>query len=116
VGEPKTEASIRIIPLFDKVKEMLLKKNRDHEFIFEVLHKKQMRDYAKMITTRIGIKFNNHMFRHTFASNCIAKGINPKTVQKWLGHTKLDMTMNTYVDVVAKLEESDIDKYNNKDN
>jgi integrase len=33
-----------------------------------------------------------HTLRHTFASNCIMRGINPRTVQRWLGHSSLTQT------------------------
>lgn len=34
-----------------------------------------------------------HVLRHTFASNCIRKGINVVTVNKMLGHDNLETTM-----------------------
>jgi len=36
------------------------------------------------------------MLRHTFASQAITNGMSPVEVAKWLGHTKIDMTLNTY--------------------
>ena len=81
---PKTETSIRDIPLFDDLLEILKSKERSNELLFSIFIDKPTKDYAKMISNKIGIKFTNHMFRHTFASNCLVKGINPKTIQKWL--------------------------------
>ncbi|MCK8826106.1 tyrosine-type recombinase/integrase [Fuchsiella alkaliacetigena] len=40
-----------------------------------------------------------HELRHTFATLCIQGGIEPKTVQQILGHSKIEMTLNKYVDV-----------------
>ena len=37
------------------------------------------------------------LFRHTFATRCIESGIQPKTLQKYLGHATLQMTMDLYV-------------------
>ena len=37
-----------------------------------------------------------HMLRHTFASNCINNGMSPASVAKWLGHSKVDTTLNIY--------------------
>lgn len=41
--------------------------------------------------------FNFHMLRHTHASECIAAGMSPVTVQKRLGHKNLSTTYNYYV-------------------
>ena len=45
-------------------------------------------------------RFTPHCRRHTFATNCIAKGMNPKTLQKLLGHSSLQMTMDLYCHVL----------------
>jgi integrase len=37
-----------------------------------------------------------HDLRHTCASLLMGNGASPKTVQAWLGHTDLRVTMNTY--------------------
>jgi integrase len=37
-----------------------------------------------------------HDLRHTCASLLMGNGASPKTVQGWLGHTDLRVTMNTY--------------------
>ncbi|MDE7324931.1 MAG: tyrosine-type recombinase/integrase [Lachnospiraceae bacterium] len=44
--------------------------------------------------------FTPHTLHHTFASNCIAKGMRPKTLQKILGHNSLQMTMDLYCHVL----------------
>lgn len=43
--------------------------------------------------------FTPHSLRHTFATKAIAKGMRPKTLQKLLGHTSLQMTMDLYCHV-----------------
>ena len=40
--------------------------------------------------------FTSHSFRHTFATRAIESGMNPKTLQKILGHATLQMTMDLY--------------------
>lgn len=40
-----------------------------------------------------------HSLRHTFATRCIENGIQPKTLQKILGHSTLSTTMDLYVHV-----------------
>ena len=45
---------------------------------------------------KFDIHLTPHMFRHTFATNTINNGISPVEVAKWLGHSKIDITLNTY--------------------
>ncbi|MCM1113632.1 MAG: site-specific integrase [Muribaculum sp.] len=40
-----------------------------------------------------------HTLRHTFATRCIERGMNPKTVQVLLGHSSINITMNLYCHV-----------------
>ena len=44
-------------------------------------------------------KFTPHSLRHTFATKAIARGMRPKTLQKILGHSSLQMTMDLYCHV-----------------
>lgn len=52
--------------------------------------------------------FTTHTFRHTFATRCFEAGIPPKTVQAYLGHSSLKMTMDIYTDVLEDKKNSDI--------
>ena len=38
-----------------------------------------------------------HVFRHTFATNCYHKGIDVKILSKLLGHADVNITYNVYV-------------------
>ena len=53
-------------------------------------------------------KFSAHTFRHTFATRCFEAGIPPKTVQSYLGHTNIQMTMDIYTEVLSEKKMSDI--------
>lgn len=44
-------------------------------------------------------EFSSHSFRHTFATRAIENGMQPKTLQKLLGHGSLQMTMDLYCHV-----------------
>lgn len=54
--------------------------------------------------------FSSRCFRHTFATRCFEAGIQPKTVQAYLGHATLDMTMNLYTSVLQNKKQDDMEK------
>lgn len=54
--------------------------------------------------------FSCHCFRHTFATRCFEASIKPKTVQKYLGHATLQMTMDLYTSVLKEHMSSEMDK------
>ena len=41
-----------------------------------------------------------HTLRHTCASLLFARGENPKTIQRWLGHHRASFTLDTYVHLI----------------
>lgn len=54
--------------------------------------------------------FSCHCFRHTFATRCFESGIQPKTVQSYLGHATLQMTMDLYTSVLSEHMSSEMEK------
>lgn len=58
--------------------------------------------------------FCPHAMRHTFATRALEKGIPPKVVQSYLGHSDIDVTMNIYTHVTAELEKEEIRKIANQ--
>lgn len=54
--------------------------------------------------------FSFHCFRHTFATRCFESDIAPKTVQSYLGHATLQMTMDLYTSVLKEHSESEMGK------
>lgn len=63
------------------------------------------RDYVDEIEV-----FSPHCFRHTFATRCFESCIQPKTVQAYLGHASLQMTMDLYTSVMPKHMSNEMDK------
>lgn len=53
-----------------------------------------------------------HSLRHTFATRCIENGVQPKTLQKILGHSNLSTTMDLYVHVTDEQIFAEINKMN----
>lgn len=58
-------------------------------------------------------KFSSHCFRHSFATRCFEANIPPKTVQTYLGHATLQMTMDLYTSVLSLQQQEDMEKLEN---
>lgn len=52
-----------------------------------------------------------HTLRHTFATRCIERGMNPKTLQKILGHSSIQVTLNLYCHVTDDTLDSEMSKF-----
>lgn len=66
-------------------------------------------DRAKKKATTINQKVTVHGLRHSFATNAISNGCNIIAVSKHLGHSKIDITLNTYSHL---LEQTDAEMLN----
>lgn len=47
--------------------------------------------------------YNLHSYRHTFATMLLEKGVNPKVVQKLLGHSDIQTTLGVYSHVLPEV-------------
>ena len=50
-----------------------------------------------------------HTLRHSFATRAIERGMVPKTLQRILGHSTLELTMNLYVHSTKEKQREDMD-------
>ncbi|MBR1955003.1 MAG: site-specific integrase [Clostridia bacterium] len=109
---PKTATSNRTIPLFKRSLAVLRRDTTGKVFPYT-------RKGYQVAMLRICKKLNLpgvsvHTLRHTFATRCSEAGIAAKTVQKWLGHSSINMTLNVYTHVNADFERKEtvkIDTY-----
>lgn len=68
--------------------------------------------HLQRLCDKIGIKrISMHSLRHTYATRAIERDINPKIVQKLLGHSTLQMTMDRYVHVSPESMHEAIEKF-----
>lgn len=131
IGEPKTEAGNREIPLTEEaIKILKIQKEKDmnKEFVHMecanlVFINRQGR-YVSCSACFQGIKYvcqnarirtiSMHVLRHTFATRCIESGMRPKTLQSILGHKKLETTMDLYVHVTEDFKMAEMEAIEEK--
>lgn len=114
IGEPKSNAGYRTIPLTDEAVAILKNQkaknvsykvipldSKDYVFISENGSHLSTNAYDSAIMRickQADIKpISVHILRHTFATRCIEGGMKPKTLQTIMGHANIGVTMNLYV-------------------
>lgn len=101
---PKTRTSQRSIPVPDNLLNLLAKTQKQGgEYL--IAGKKKAWAEVRTVQYRFaailkicGIKhFKFHMLRHYFASRCVQKGFDVKSLSEILGHASIQVTLNLYV-------------------
>jgi integrase len=105
--DPKSESSRRTVPLLailrDHLDEHLLRTERGGEAL--VFGRTDESPFAPMTVNKRATKawkaaklerITLHHCRHTFASLLIDSGANPKAIQTFMGHSKIQTTFDTY--------------------
>lgn len=105
--EPKTPSSIRKIPLSKNAMKAVEKLKSDDDGLSEYLfHDKDgvcftyfdLRWWIRKACNEANVPYyGQHVFRHTFATNCYYKGCDVKLLSKMLGHSNASITYNTYI-------------------
>jgi len=120
-GAPKTEASLKDVPLDAQTAESLWAWRRlspypsPGDWVFASPHMKGRqpywpgtlwRYYGKPALQRAKVtkQVSYHTFRHTFGTLLNANGENPKVVQELLRHASLKVTTDVYMQAVGSTE------------
>ena len=141
LGPPKTKTSNRTIPITKQCEVALKKQYIQHRIIMgrssakpidglenclftskygTPLNPQMYCDAIKAIVKEINLcrneleqleYFSGHTFRHTFATRCFESNIQGKTIQKYLGHATLQMTMDLYTHVLAEHKKVELKKF-----
>lgn len=61
------------------------------------------------IKNKLGIEFDFHSLRHTHATWLAENGVNPKNLQKRLGHEKIETTLQTYIHDTQAMADMTVD-------
>lgn len=120
IQEPKTENSVRDIPLLAPVISDLLNWRKvqeqdcltsgeaytENDFIVtnpkgNFIEPRTFSDYYNQILQIAGLRhFTFHALRHTFASRAMEQGMDKKTLSTILGHYSIAFTLDTYAHVL----------------
>ena len=72
--------------------------------------KKKVIKKGKIVNKKVS-EVNIHMLRHTFATRCIEAGVAITVLQKVLGHSNIQTTINIYGDIYDYYRQKEIKKY-----
>lgn len=105
IDTPKTQNSIRDIPMSNEILKMLksFKKivNQDYYILTNESYPLEPRTYRVYYNKLLRIlniqKLKFHGLRHSFATRCIESNCDYKTVSVLLGHSNISTTLNLYV-------------------
>lgn len=104
VTRPKTESSVRIIPVPKPIVQQLkqLRKRSTSEYVISTRNGGMVttRSYQTTFTCLLAkakVKYRNfHVLRHTFATRALECGMDVKTLSEIMGHKSPVVTMNRY--------------------
>ena len=101
--EPKSITSNRIIPIPSRIFPLLNRYKNNRGFIikgktYEYTDPRVFQNsFHKCLDSCKLRSINYHTLRHTFATRCIEAGVDIKSLSEMLGHSSVNITLNTYV-------------------
>ena len=88
--------------IVDKEIKKVIKRIREKEAVIAVAENRE----PKVIRD-----FHPHTLRHTFATRCFENKMEPKVVQKLMGHSSISITLNIYTHVLNSKMDEEIRKF-----
>lgn len=118
VGDAKSDASIRMIPLNNtayRLCEKMFVENKKAYVLtgnpYRYLEPRALQYRLRKYTDACGLNgVHFHTLRHTFATRCVEVGFELKSLSEILGHSSVTITLNRYVHSSFELKRSNMDK------
>lgn len=117
ITEPKSQCSIRIIPLPSFIVDLVSKyatnpkayilTGDENNFIEPRTMQNRFKKYVKESNIA---NTNFHALRHTFATRCVELGFELKSLSEILGHANVNITLNRYVHSSFDLKQHNMNK------
>lgn len=117
IGAPKSDTSMRTIPLTDNAAELCRKfavRNPSAYILTgtpEFMEPRSFQYHIEKYTRECGLcGVHAHTLRHTFATRAVEVGFEIKTLSEILGHANTTITLNRYVHTSLELKRTNMDK------
>lgn len=119
IDTPKTRASVRDIPISEKLFAFLESTEKLSKYDFVIsssdsfVNPRTFEYRFHSILKECGLRqINFHVLRHTFATRCIEAGVDIKSLSEILGHSNVSITLNTYVHSSIEMKRTQLQKLN----
>ena len=120
VDNPKSQHSIRDIPINSKLYSVLIRYEYDEptDYILSgtsrfISPRTFEYRFHKVLSRHKIDDFNFHTLRHTFATRCIECGVDIKSLSEIMGHSNVNITLNSYVHSSFENKRLQLEKLNN---
>jgi integrase len=116
ITSPKTETSIRDVPIHNKILPHLKKFQKEGEIYLVTSTNKYISTneyyyYYKKYLKKLNIKkYKFHTLRHTFATRSLLNGMDIKSLSEILGHSSVKITLDKYVHIKKEEKLKQINK------
>ncbi|WP_326974826.1 MULTISPECIES: tyrosine-type recombinase/integrase [Acutalibacteraceae] len=119
VGTPKSQKSVRKIPLPDFLLRLFdqWKCEKEDNYIFSdsaaPMDPRTYQRFYQRILADSGVPYRKfHAIRHSFATRALELGVDIKTLSELLGHSNVSITLNIYAHSLMEQKKVAIEKFN----
>ena len=120
ISAPKSDCSIRTIPIPDDIFQILEKQQKKaNAYIltgntYEYIEPRTLQYRFRSLMNQCDIEDAHfHVLRHTFATRCVELGFDVKSLSEILGHASVNITMNRYVHPSMELKQKNMNMLSN---
>ena len=116
ITEPKTQSSIRIIPLPKFMMDYLKQRRCDNDCYLLTGRRKFTEPHQYYMRYKRFLKRNSidhhtfHTLRHTFSTRCVEMGFDTKSLSEILGHASITTTLSIYVHPSLQQKKAQMEK------
>ena len=108
---PKTQSSIRTIPIFKNALKIFNKYKNKKNKLFEISRSPIQNEFQSIMNELKFEDFTIHSLRHTFITRWTEKGAPSKLIQKWVGHSNNNITEKVYTKINNDFETEFVSKF-----